>query len=192
MGNDPTGPKSGEFRIFRGGSYWNVADDCTATSGASNDPWTKNPTIGFRVFRTVPEIKAQGRVERIRLSTETQPEMTDTPVPVPKRWLDPYLAEYGGETKDYEVAANATGANGLKLWESCVAGLNPTDPNSVLRATIAMNAEGEPEISWTPKDDLLPGTYKILGSGTLDGPWLEVTEANKPDFRFFKVRIDME
>ena len=121
--------------------------------------------------------------------TETQ----TTPVPVPYVWLDPYLAKYGAG--DYEAAGHATGANGAALWESYVAGLDPEDPTSKLRAFIEMLPDNTPKVTWSP--DLgnadVPRTYTILGKANLtDADWTPVTDANKPMMRFFKVKVEMK
>lgn len=121
--------------------------------------------------------------------TETQ----TTPVPVPYVWLDPYLAKYGNG--DYEAAGHATGANGVALWESYVAGLDPEDPTSRLRAFIEMAGTDNPVITWSPdlRNAEKPRTYTILGKATLlDADWTPVTDANKPQMRFFKVKVEME
>ncbi len=51
--------------------------------------------------------------------------------------MTPYwwLASFG-YTNDFENAENIIGANGMALWQSYVAGLNPNDPNSRLRLFI--------------------------------------------------------
>ena len=114
-------------------------------------------------------------------------------MPVPYTWLDPYLAKYGAG--DYEAAGNATGANGVPLWESYVAGLNPDNPDSRLKAFIEMLADGTAKITWSP--DLSnadpPRRYTVLGKKTLlDRDWTPVTDANKPQMRFFKVKAEMK
>ena len=116
-----------------------------------------------------------------------------TPVPVPYVWLDPYLAKYG--SGDYEAAGHATGANGVALWESYVAGLNPDDSDSRLKAFIEMLADGTAKITWSPdlSDADPPRKYTVLGKKTLlDRDWTPVTDANKSQMRFFKVKAEMK
>ena len=91
---------------------------------------------------------------------------TTTPVPVPYAWLEPYVAEFGGGKtgpEGYETAGWATGRNGVKLWESYVAGLDPTDAASRFLAIITMDADDEP-----------------------------VTDANRASMRFFKVGVEIK
>ena len=121
--------------------------------------------------------------------TETQ----TTPVPVPYVWLDPYLAKYG--EGDYEAAGHATGANGYALWESYVAGLDPEDPTSKLRAFIEMLSDNTPKVTWSPdlSNAEVPRTYTTLGKAKLtDADWTPVTGANKSQMHFFKVTVEME
>jgi len=48
---NPTGPTTGTFRLFRGGS-WADSFGCRASSRSSNTPDAFNGVIGFRVVRT--------------------------------------------------------------------------------------------------------------------------------------------
>jgi hypothetical protein len=48
--------------------------------------------------------------------------------PTPYGWLADY-----GYTNDFETAVTGVGANGMALWQSYIAGLNPADPESQLR-----------------------------------------------------------
>jgi len=66
--------------------------------------------------------------------------------PTPHWWLASH-----GYTSNFETAVNATGANGIPLWQSYIAGLNPNDPNSRLRLTLARGVGGAPNVlSWSP------------------------------------------
>lgn len=121
--------------------------------------------------------------------TETQ----TTPVPVPYAWLEKYLAKYG--EGDYESAGNAKGANGVSLWESYVAGLDPDDATSKFTARIEMGADGKAVVTWTPdlSKDEKPRKYTTLGKEKLgDDAWSPVTDGNKAKMRFFKVTVEMK
>ncbi|MBR3956724.1 MAG: hypothetical protein IKJ89_02620, partial [Kiritimatiellae bacterium] len=116
-----------------------------------------------------------------------------TGVPVPYVWLDPYLAKYGNG--DYEAAGNAMGRNGCHLWESYLAGLDPENPLSRFLAFIAMQADGTARITWYPDlshDAEKPRTYTVLGKASLaDRDWTPVTDKNKAQMRFFKVKVEL-
>ena len=120
-------------------------------------------------------------------------ETETTPVPVPHVWLEKYLVKYG--KGDYETAGHAKGANGVSLWESYVAGLDPEDATSKFMAKIEMGADGKAVVTWTPdlSNAEKPRTYTTLGKAKLtDADWTPVTDANKSQMRFFRVRVEME
>lgn len=54
-GTDPKGSASGSDRVYRGGSWRNVADDCTSSYRNSVTPSSGYSGRGFRLFRTLPE-----------------------------------------------------------------------------------------------------------------------------------------
>ena len=117
---------------------------------------------------------------------------TTTPVPVPYAWLDAYVGRFGGG--DYEAAAHAPGANGVALWESYVAGLDPADAASRFTVSIALGADGTPVVTWSP--DLRaaepPRAYTVYGKPTLGAAaWTPVTDANRAAMRFFKVTVEV-
>ena len=78
--------------------------------------------------------------------------------------------------------------------EAYIAGLDPSKESSKFMAIITMD-ENVPTITWSPdlSDDDLPRHYTIYGKRALDGieDWEIVTDANKPNMRFFKVMVNM-
>ena len=124
---------------------------------------------------------------------------TTTPVPVPYKWLEPYLKQFGG---DYETAANAKGRNGVSLWESYVAGLDPTDPTSQFTASIAIGTDGKPIITWKPAlngetaegEGILKGEriYRICGKKDLsDATWTADIDPKGGVYRFYKITVEL-
>ena len=120
-----------------------------------------------------------------------------TPEPVPYSWLSNY--GFGGLEADFETAANSL--NGkldgagkqLSVWQDYVAGTDPTNVASRLKARIEMRGN-EPFVSWEP-DLNENGTkaerlYKVYGSETLEGggDWQYPTNSLH---RFFKVTVEM-
>jgi hypothetical protein len=72
-------------------------------------------------------------------------EMVTTNHPTPYWWLASY-----GITNNFETGSNLRGANGMPLWQSYTAGLNPNDPNSQLRMSMTRAANGNANIiNWT-------------------------------------------
>ena len=115
-----------------------------------------------------------------------------TPVPVPYVWLDPYVQKYGAG--DYEAAGNARGVNGYFLWESYIAGLDSDDASSKLLACITMEGADNPVITWSPdlRNADPPRKYTVMGKKTLlERDWTPVTDANKSQMHFFKVKVEM-
>ena len=129
-----------------------------------------------------------------KLATDT------TPVPVPYSELESryrsYLDAAGG---DYERAANATGRNGYRIWESYLAGLDPDVEDSKLIADIKI-VNGEAIVTWRP-DLNENGTKQIrvyrkfgrkqLGTAEDWSDMNTVPEAERKDYRFFKVTVEM-
>ena len=74
--------------------------------------------------------------------------------PTPYWWL----SSYG--YSDYENAVNTMGVNGLPVWQSYVAGLNPTDPKSQLRLTLSLGANNANVLRWST----VPGRRYTLWS----------------------------
>lgn len=165
------------------------------------------PSVGSGAFRNVPsscvvrvpqgstgwgvEIPGTWQGMQICYAEEGEPVVVGG-VAVPRAWLGSYVSQYGAG--DCEAAAKATGANGMPLWQSYVAGLDPTDAASRFEVRIAMDANGSPTIAWSP--DLRAATparvYSVLGKTALgDVEWTPVTDANRATMRFFKVAVEM-
>ncbi len=119
-------------------------------------------------------------------SDDARTETEFSPRPVPYVWLDPYMATFG--QTDYEEAAMTTGKNGVALWESYVAGLDPTDPTSRFISLIEMKDE-IPVITWTP-DLGDEREYTVHGKKELtDATWEKV---DKTVHHFFRVTVDLK
>ena len=125
--------------------------------------------------------------------TETQ----TTPVPVPYAWLDAHVPGVAHESEAYEAAAMATAANGRKVWECYVVGLDPQKMDEFKISAFPMKADGTPDIeaiTISPPQSKwnVNGAQPVLkGKATLEGAgeWQTVTEENKADMRFFKVEV---
>ena len=49
---DPTGPTSGSYRVFRGGSWYDYARHCRSAYRYYNTPSYRNYGLGFRLARS--------------------------------------------------------------------------------------------------------------------------------------------
>ena len=116
-------------------------------------------------------------------------EGTDAAVPV--EWLGAYgYVDEDSTPASLQQIMVQTGDNGIPLWESWVAGLDPWDPDSQLQANIEI-VDGEVQVSWLPDlSDAEPKRhYTTLGKTNLtDSAWIiPVNEAH----HFFKVTVTM-
>ncbi len=129
--------------------------------------------------------------------TETQ----TTPVPVPYAWLDAHIPGTMHTSESYDAAAKATAANGRKVWECYVVGLDPGNgdaTNDFRIVSFPMKADGTPDLenlAFEPPHaqwNVQGARAVIKGAAALDAAdWPEVTEQNKAGFRFFKVTVEL-
>ena len=120
-------------------------------------------------------------------------ETQTTPVPVPYTWIDGYPALLAAQSGDHEAAANATAANGRKVWACYVVGLDPTDPLDDFRIT-AFWMEGDvPKFEFNHTTDGSGNSFlpyvKPLGKAKLTDGWRHVPDGGNPAFRFFAVEV---
>ena len=199
-GETPPLPNKGQPRLPRNGDQY--VHILYRVRGA--DPETGTETIptraGLYTARFVVDETANyaGTYQDVnfeihRAEGDDKDHTETTGVPVPHAWLDPYLEKYGNG--DYEAAGNARGLNGCFLWESYLAGLDPENPHSRFMAFISMQADGSARITWHPdlsKDAEEPRIYTVLGKASLaDRDWTPVTDENKAQMRFFKVKVEL-
>ncbi len=91
--------------------------------------------------------------------------------PTPYWWLASY-----GYTSNFEIVADALGANGMPLWQSWLAGLNPNLPSSQLRLSVSKSAgNAGPVLSWATATGRL---YTIWWSTNLMGTFSRLTGAS--------------
>ena len=124
--------------------------------------------------------------------------------PVETAWLKEKFPALGDYYFDYEEKAKADAANGMKVWECYVAGLNPTAADATFSVLIRMSDAGEPILSWDPalNGETEDGAgirdgerhYSVFGKRDLaDGAeaWTPVAEGEEGDYRFFKVEVGL-
>ena len=103
----------------------------------------------------------------------------------------------------------ATAANGRKVWECYVVGLDPQDETCDFRiASFPMKADGTPDFANIavdpPKSQWnVPGARAVVkGAESQEGPWEDVPEGGspgrlappltaRPTMRFFKVVVEL-
>ena len=118
-----------------------------------------------------------------------------TEVPVTYAWLTAHDPDVVDEYEAYEASAKKTAANGRKVWECYVLGLNPEVATNDFRITsFPMKADGTPDFGGMTVDPPpiqwnVPATWKVKGAVTLEGPWGDVPSGGNPAYRFFKVEV---
>ncbi|MBR4651877.1 MAG: chitobiase/beta-hexosaminidase C-terminal domain-containing protein [Kiritimatiellae bacterium] len=125
-------------------------------------------------------------------------ETKTTVVPVPYVWLTAHDPDVVDEYESYEASAKSSAANGRKVWECYVVGLDPESTTNDFKITsFPMKADGTPDLEnivFDPPEarwNVSGARPVVKGAATLDGEWQTVTEANKATFRFFKVVVEL-
>ncbi|MBQ6246305.1 MAG: chitobiase/beta-hexosaminidase C-terminal domain-containing protein [Kiritimatiellae bacterium] len=113
---------------------------------------------------------------------------------IPVSWFENQGLVAMGGTAEAAAAADPDG-DGHTTADEYVAGTDPNDPDSVLRASIEI-VDGRPVVTWTP-DLLGERKYRVLGKKTLDSneDWTDVTDEADLDaagWRFFKAKVEMK
>ena len=120
-----------------------------------------------------------------------------TEVPVPYAWLTAHDPDVVDEYESYEASAKKTAANGWKVWECYVVGLDPREMDVFRITSFPIKSDGTPDfdsITFAPTQEQwnVQGARAVLkGAATLDGEWQTVTEGNKAGFRFFKLVVEL-
>ena len=119
-------------------------------------------------------------------------------VAVPRTWLDSHPALVAMAGGDMAAALVSTAANGRKVWECYVLGLDPEKADEDFKiVSFPMKADGTPDVDnivFDPSREKwnVQGARAVLkGASELGGEWRAVTEENKASFRFFKVVVEL-
>ncbi len=106
---------------------------------------------------------------------------------------------YGDDFGAAIVAQNGKrdgAGNPMFVWQDYVAGTDPTDAESVFRASITFDREtGNPVVSWTPEltpEEAVKRTYTVFGKVHLNDSDWTVVNGNAASYNFFKVRVEMK
>lgn len=116
------------------------------------------------------------------------------PVPVPCEWLAAH-GSGGGAVQAYVTAAESAAANGMRVWECYVAGLDPTDAAAEFKAELVFE-DGKWKAK--PKGGEKAGrVYRVKGKKAIAGTeeWQDLTDAEDVErggWRFLRVGVELE
>lgn len=149
-------------------------------------------TIEYEGFKWPIQV-IQGTSESlVTVTTGSGSEMT-----IPQAWfLEKCAAMLVANGGNYAMTARDKAANNLKVWECYVTGTDPTDENDLFRASITLDADRKPVISYSPRlsaEETAKRTYRKFGKVKLnDEGWTEITDGDEGNFHFFKVTVEMK
>jgi Tol biopolymer transport system component len=87
---------------------------------------------------------------------------------IPDWWMIEYFGHSTGQAGDLSLAQDDADGNGMSNLQKYLAGLNPTDPNSILAVSIATDATGTNTVlGW---DAVAGKNYQLLSTTNLDNP----------------------
>jgi hypothetical protein len=124
-------------------------------------------------------------------------ELLTTNYPTPYWWL-----AASGYANNFENAVTNKGANGLPLWQSYIAGLNPNDPTSQLRLSLNRGANGTANVlTWKTvtgraytlwsSTNLARGFTNVSGASNLPSTVQSFTNSVKPAPRAIFYRLEV-
>ena len=119
----------------------------------------------------------------VRMVTNETVAVGNATVTVPERWLIDKTTR----------AATDFAANGWKVWECYVLGLDPERADDDFRITRFWMDGNTPMFEFSHTVDGSGNTFvpriRKMGSASPSGPWQEVPAAGNPAYRFFKAEV---
>lgn len=121
-------------------------------------------------------------------------------VSVPMAWIAEHpalVAVAGGDAE--EAVQHGVAANGRKVWQCYVVGLDPEVATNDFKITsFPMKEDGKPDldnITFTPPKsewNMQNAEPKLKGKAQLDaGEWQDVPKGGDPAMRFFKIEVEL-
>ena len=93
------------------------------------------------------------------------------------------------------MALQRTAANGRKVWECFMLGVDPMKADDDFKITRFWMENGEPKFEFSHSADGLGNSFmpriKTLGKEDLSDLWQEVPPGGNPSFRFFTVEVEL-
>ena len=95
----------------------------------------------------------------------------------------------------FTAALQRTAANGRKVWECFMLGVDPTKADDDFKITRFWMENGVPKFEFSHSSDGAGNSFvpriKTLGKAKLSDSWQEVPSGGNPSFRFFTVEIEL-
>lgn len=117
----------------------------------------------------------------------------DKNVVVPVSWVDKYESIVTSAGGDKAAALQRTAANGRKVWECFMLGVDPTKADDDFKITRFWMEGGKPMFEFSHSTDGAGNSFtpriKMKGKAKLSDGWSDVPESGNSAFRFFTVEV---
>ena len=114
---------------------------------------------------------------------------------IPNEWIDSYADIVAAASGDKAAALQRTAANGRKVWECFMLGVDPTKADDDFRITRFWMENGVPKFEFSHSADGSGISYaariKTKGKAKLTDTWLDVLKGGDESFRFFTVEVEL-
>jgi hypothetical protein len=122
---------------------WGTVNPSGGTFAAgSSIQVTAAPSTYFRFVQWTGDYSAANNPLTVVVSTNVTIEAVFNEIVTTNHFTPHGWLAANGYTNDFENAEVLIGANGVPLWQSYIAGLNPNDPGSQFRLTLTASADG--------------------------------------------------
>ena len=116
-------------------------------------------------------------------------------VVVPVNWIDSYADIVAAAGGDKAAALQRTAANGRKVWECFMLGVDPTKADDDFKITRFWMENGEPKFEFSHSADGSGNSFmpriKTKGKAKLTDSWQDVPVGGNSSFRFFTVEVEL-
>ena len=114
-------------------------------------------------------------------------------VVVPVSWIDKYDSIVTAAGGDKAAALQRTAANGRKVWECFMLGVDPTKADDDFKITRFWMEGGKPKFEYSHSTDGAGNSFlsrlKVKGKAKLSDGWSDVPTAGDSSFRFFTIEV---
>ena len=116
-------------------------------------------------------------------------------VAVPNDWIEKYESIVTASGGDKAAALQQTAANGRKVWECFMLGVDPTKVDDDFKITRFWMEGGKPMFEFSHSTDGAGNSFvpriKVKGKAKLSDGWSDVPDGGDAAFRFFTVEVEL-